>query len=91
MADAVREAAGVPMHCTSGPRCWSYNSLIGGAKFSEHVDGDAMDVACDTSRKRALIVQAAIRYGVNRIGIAKGFIHLGVSEKHDQNVMWVYD
>ena len=91
MLDAVRDDAAVPMKVTSGPRCWHYNTIIGGAEYSGHVDGEAADIAVTTSRARSRILEAARRYGVTRIGIAKGFVHLGVSRKHDQHVTWVYD
>lgn len=90
MLDAVREYAMVPMSVTSGPRCWDHNAAVGGSQYSEHMDGDAADIACTSSRQRALILDAARRYGVNRIGVAHSFVHLGVSKKHDQDVTWVY-
>ena len=88
--DETRGRAGVPFVISSGPRCPAYNQSIGGAPFSEHMDGDGADVACYDSRTRFLIIQAAIHSGINRIGIAKTFVHLGVSPSNDQDVVWVY-
>lgn len=90
MVDAVRDLAGIPFIITSGPRCQQWNDANGGAKFSEHVDGDGVDIAVASSRARYLIVAAAIAWGVTRIGIAKSFIHLGVSKQNDQEVIWTY-
>lgn len=90
MVDAVRHKAGIPMICTSGPRCQVWNDANGGSKFSEHVDGDGADFAVASSRARFLIVQAALDCGVTRIGIAKSFVHLGVSKTNDQEVIWTY-
>ena len=88
--DQVRHVAGIPFHVTSGPRCHAHNKKVGGSEFSEHIDGDGADIACADSRSRFLIVNAAIQEGVTRIGIAKSFIHLGVSETNDQHVIWTY-
>lgn len=88
--DLIREDAGVPMTITSGPRCVSYNIDIGGSEYSEHIDGEGADVECYSSRARMLIVAAAIKNGITRIGVAKTFIHLGISTTNDQLVMWVY-
>ena len=89
--DACREEAGVPFVINSGPRCWHHNKLIGGAEYSEHVDGEAADVRCRNSKDRYKILQAAHKMGVSRIGVAKGFIHLGVSDTHTPYVVWVYE
>lgn len=88
--DAVRALSGTPMVVSSGPRCRHYNHLIGGTAFSEHLDGDGADIRCQDSRSRMLIIAAAVKVGINRIGVAKGFVHLGVSRTNDHNVMWVY-
>jgi len=86
----VRERAGTPMVVTSGPRCPQYNIAIGGATYSEHVDGDGADIVCTSSRSRFLIIRAAIEVGINRIGVDDIFLHLGISKTNDQLVMWVY-
>lgn len=86
----IREDVGFPMKVTSGPRCPDYNSTILGSKYSEHIDGDGSDIECLHSRQRFILIDAAINSGINRIGIGKTFIHLGVSETNDQMVMWVY-
>ena len=86
----VREQAGVAMVVTSGPRCRPYNITIGGATYSEHLDGDAADISATDSRTRFLIVRAAVECGINRIGIGKTFVHLGISQTNDPLVMWVY-
>lgn len=86
----AREEAGIPFVINSGPRCPSYNQHIQGAPFSEHIDGDGADVSCTDSRSRSKIINAAIKVGFNRIGVARSFIHLGVSASNDQDVVWVY-
>lgn len=88
--DVIREMIGAAMIINSGPRCVTHNIDIGGANYSEHIDGDGVDVSCTTSRLRFLIVRAALEVGINRIGIGKTFIHLGISTTNDNLVMWVY-
>ena len=88
--ELIREDAGIPMVVTSGPRCVQHNIDIGGANYSEHIDGEGADIACDNSRDRFLIIQAAINNGINRIGVGKNLIHLGISITNDPLVMWVY-
>ena len=88
--DRIRGQSGVPMAVTSGPRCVHYNIKVGGADYSEHIDGEGADISCTSSRARFLIIEAAISQGINRIGIGKTFIHLGISETNDQMVMWTY-
>lgn len=40
----IREAYGSPISINSGARCKARNKLIGGAKRSAHVDGEAADL-----------------------------------------------
>lgn len=42
--DEIREAYGKPIHITSGYRCEAQNKKIGGAKNSNHVKGNAIDI-----------------------------------------------
>jgi uncharacterized protein YcbK (DUF882 family) len=88
--DAIRGAVGFPVAVISGPRCEAYNRAIGGAEFSEHIDGDGADIACLTSNKRYALVTAAIEMEVTRLGINENSLHIGVSESNDQDVIWDY-
>jgi hypothetical protein len=36
------------------------------------------------------LVQAAVKAGVRRLGVARTFVHVDVSRKHDQDVLWLY-
>lgn len=44
LLNQIREDYGKPMEVTSGARCATYNAKIGGAKASEHVKGNAIDL-----------------------------------------------
>lgn len=42
--DPLREAYGKPITVTSGYRCPELNKLVGGAKKSQHMTGEAVDI-----------------------------------------------
>ncbi|QDP59941.1 MAG: putative peptidase M15 [Prokaryotic dsDNA virus sp.] len=89
--DYARHNAGVPFVINSAFRNKEYNLSIGGRVGSAHCDGDAVDIKCIGSRDRALILKALLDVGINRIGIAKTFIHADVSKRLDSDVFWLYD
>lgn len=43
----LRDAWGHPLHINSGYRCQELNRIVGGAPSSQHLKGEAADVACD--------------------------------------------
>lgn len=43
----LRDAWGEPLHISSGYRCTELNELVGGVPTSQHVKGEAADIACD--------------------------------------------
>lgn len=88
--DIIREECGFPFHINSGVRTPSHNAEVGGKTESEHLTGNAVDISVSDSRQRFLIVQSAIKHGINRIGVAKSFVHLGNSPNHPQDVLWTY-
>ena len=45
---AIREASGGPLYAHSGYRNVTYNEGVGGAEWSRHIYGDAMDMHSDT-------------------------------------------
>ncbi len=87
----IRERLGRPLRITSGLRCAFWNAHEGGVGDSEHLTGDAADLAVVTGVDRWQIVQAAMAVGVRRIGIAGHFIHLGISVTLAAPVIWTYD
>lgn len=87
-----------PFVITSGFRCESHNSAVGGkkrgpgSKGSSHMYGVAVDIAATTSRARFNIIQALIESGFNRIGISAkgGFIHVDTDSDKSTNVLFLY-
>ncbi len=44
--EAIRSKVGKPLKINSGYRTPSYNKKVGGALFSQHTQGRAVDIAC---------------------------------------------
>ncbi len=90
--DEAREIAGIPFKVNSGYRTPFHNTKVGGVKDSSHIKIPccAVDVKAEDSRTRFLIISAAIKVGINRIGIGKNFIHLDADKTKSQDVAWHY-
>jgi len=89
--DYARSNAGVPFKINSGYRTNKWNEKVGGRIGSSHIKGLAADIQAIGSRDRALIVKSLLDVGINRIGIAKTFIHCDVDKDKDQDVIWLYN
>lgn len=88
--DNIRIDADMPMVITSGYRCPKHNANVGGKATSAHTKGLAVDIDCTTSRMRFMILRAAIKHKVIRVGIAKDFIHLDMDPDLPSLVAWLY-
>ena len=89
--DTARHIAGVPFKINSGYRTKERNAALANSKpNSSHLKGKAADIACKGSRERWLILDALIKAGFNRIGIADTFIHVDSDEDKSPNVIWTY-
>jgi len=85
--EKIRKEYGKPMHITSGYRCRAHNIAVKGTVNSKHMDGMAVDVACDDSKNRYELVSLALILGIKGIGIDRSFIHMDI--RSDAR-MWVY-
>ena len=95
MLDNARDIAKTPFKITSGYRTKEHNVAIYkklGKKpiESSHLKGVACDIACSDSRARFLIINALLKAGFTRIGIANNFIHVDSDCEKSQNVIWTY-
>ena len=96
MLQTARILAGIPFRIISGCRCPSWNKHEGGTYSSDHITTDTIqcqgaDIACYDSTVRYRIINAALNAGFRRIGIAKSFLHIGMSKENPQEVIWLYD
>jgi zinc D-Ala-D-Ala carboxypeptidase len=87
--DELRKAYGQPIHINSWYRCPMHDSAIGGK--GEHTHGTACDIKISGSRERFVLLSLALKLGFNRIGVAKGFLHLSVGTPgYSPAVLWTY-
>ena len=89
LLDNIRHRAGIPFKINSAYRSPEYNKKIGGVSNSAHCLGKAVDIAATDSKSRFLIIEAALHFGIQRIGIAKNFIHLDIKDEPIE-VAWLY-
>lgn len=87
---AARHSANIPFKLTSAYRCKAHNAAVSKVEESAHTEGYAVDIAADTSVVRFTIVNALLKAGFNRIGVAKTFIHVDDMPGKPPNVMWEY-
>jgi len=83
--EPVRSLVARPLRVTSGYRCPELNTLIGGARYSAHIDGRAADIKVKGLSAAALmrriyrselmpkIDQLILEYG--------GWVHLGIARR----------
>ena len=88
--DEARELANIPFKINSAYRSPEHNAKIGGKPNSSHLRGLAVDISVKDSRTRFIILDALIRVGFNRIGIADTFIHVDDDKEKDGFVIWTY-
>ena len=88
--DEARHIAQTPFKINSGYRTQEHNLKVGGRVGSSHLKGLAADIGYNGSRERYLILNALMQVGINRIGIAKTFIHCDVDNLKDKSVIWLY-
>jgi len=89
LLDEARGLAGIPFVVNSGFRTRAWNERVGGRVGSSHLAGCAADLSCKSSGARSEIVQALIKVGFNRIGIAKTFIHVD-NDITKNPAIWLY-
>ena len=87
--DHARDIAGISFKITSGYRTKERNAEVGGVPNSSHLIGVAADIAVSSGGERYIILNALIRAGFKRIGVAKGFIHCDTDDSKPNSV-WTY-
>jgi hypothetical protein len=71
-------------------RTEKHNKKVNGKSNSSHLKGYAADISAIYPEHRFKIVNALIKVGFNRIGIAKTFIHCDNDPSKPVNVIWTY-
>jgi len=89
MLDDARGIAGIPFKITSGYRSAEHNQKVGGVKNSSHLVGKAADIGVGSGNERYIILDALIKAGFRRMGVAKTFIHCD-NDETKSNSVWTY-
>lgn len=89
MLDNARSIAGIPFVITSGLRSIEKNREVGGAEDSAHLKGLAVDLKCNYSESRFIIVSALLMAGFKRIGIAPDHIHVDIDKEKSQCIIFL--
>jgi len=90
--ESMADDLGYPLTITSGLRSQSYNQRVGGAKKSQHVLGNAVDIRMRNKTKKEVLefIEIAVGRGINGIGLyfpARGggtFIHCDIRSSKAQ-------
>lgn len=88
--DSAREIAGIPFVLNSAYRSPEWDKSKGRSGTGAHTLSRAVDIRCNTERNRFIVVDALIKAGFTRVGIAKTYIHADDSPTHTQQVIWLY-
>lgn len=89
MLDKARGLGNAPYVITSGFRTAAQNeALTESVKDSSHLTGNAVDLKCDDSTSRFLMLKDLIQVGFNRIGVYENHIHVDNSPSLPPNVCW---
>lgn len=90
MLDDARECAGIPFVLNSAYRSPEWEKAKGRTGTGSHTHGCAVDIRCRTFPNRFRIIDALLRVGFRRIGIAKTYIHVDNDKTKQQDVIWDY-
>lgn len=85
----LRTAYGNPLQISSGYRCKALNDAIGGARNSQHIKGQAADIATENPRElAALVIERQLPF--DQMILHGNFIHLSHKSPRPQRGMTLY-
>jgi uncharacterized protein YcbK (DUF882 family) len=85
--EQLRVEYGEALYITSGYRCPDHNRSIGGAKGSQHVKGNAADIALPKESKDQERLLALAKPLFNAVVKGPGFVHVDLGPVRQ----WSYD
>lgn len=93
--DPLREAYGKPISVSSGFRSWDLNRAVGGAKASQHAEGQASDIYGATRKENRIIFDLAQKLNLpfDQLISEKGtetepsWIHISYSPRNRRQVL----
>lgn len=83
--DKLRELCNIPLKINSSYRSVNYNKSVGGASNSMHIYGKAVDIACNSSVTRGVILKNALNLGMS-CGVYRTWIHV---DNRDTQLVYV--
>lgn len=86
-ADLLRMYAKRPLVVTSATRCKAHNAAVGGAADSQHLLGNAIDIACASRAEAEALAVLAIKAGMGGIGVGDDLLHV---DDGPQGRRWTY-
>lgn len=94
LLDPIRERFATPMVITSGYRCRSVNTLVGGVRNSQHRRGEAVDFYFEGFSKKemaAAFFEIAEKYDFDQLIYykKKGFIHISYTGDNNRHQLFV--
>ncbi|GAH37806.1 unnamed protein product [marine sediment metagenome] len=78
-----------PIRITSWCRCEDHNKAEGGSSTSSHLYGEAVDLECNNSYRRFILLNALLKAGFTRIGLNVDYIHVDIDAVRPKNAIWV--
>lgn len=86
--DNMRHELGRPIVINSGFRCEDHNRNEKGGADSSHLIGKAVDIQVPDSSFRFEIIELAMKFGIDRIGVYRSFVHLDIDKAKPSRVIW---
>ncbi len=86
----LRDAWGKPLHINSGYRCEKLNAAVGGVPTSQHVKGEAADIAAENPVELARL---AVKLGLpfDQMILYPTFVHFSHKLKGEQRGQILYN
>lgn len=83
LVERMQDLIEYPLRITSGYRCHRRNSdpAVGGSPQSPHLDGLAVDIACESDSQRWEIVAAAMECGAKGVWIYSSHVHVDLKTR----------
>ena len=90
MLNKAREFAKIPFIISSGYRCENHPESKKNPT-SSHIKGLAVDIKCEDSTTRAIMMDALVYAEFERYGLHKSFIHVDIDYNSKPSpVIWLY-
>lgn len=86
----LHDAWGGPLHVNSGYRCEELNRLVGGVASSQHVKGEAADIACEKPEELARLA-VKLRLPFDQMILYPDFVHFSHSLDGPQRGQVLYN